>query len=89
MALAFTDQRTNNNKKEEPNQEEVNQGQQQPPTISNSNCKPVAMELTVQQHQLQTRCNGAHNLIVAALFTRLSPHHGRSVQYFTTGGSGC
>jgi hypothetical protein len=41
-----------------------------------------------QLHQLQTRCNGTHTLIVPALFTRLSPHHGRSVQYFITGGSG-
>jgi hypothetical protein len=40
-------------KKEEPKQqEEVNQGQQQPRTISNSNCKPVAMALAVHHHQL-------------------------------------
>jgi hypothetical protein len=37
MALAFTDQKTNNTKKEEQKQEEVNQGHQQPRTISNSN----------------------------------------------------
>jgi CCR4-NOT transcriptional regulation complex NOT5 subunit len=52
MALAFMDQRSNNKKKEEPKQEEVNQGQQQPRAIINSNFKPAAMTLTVQQHQL-------------------------------------